>query len=174
MGRTCPFPSFSLALQHLILTEYGCCHRIFRQADEIDSNDDDEGGSAQNRSSTDQYAYARLDRISVALIDSSRVLELLSFSSRDADLRMSVTTAKTRWAAAVGHVQIDQQSLGMNSKVPVILAPTPVKLPQPTVQFLAWKDNIRSKSDMDSFEYVCIQVSLSPYCSYGTYHLQVL
>ncbi|KAL7543443.1 hypothetical protein ACHAXR_012723, partial [Thalassiosira sp. AJA248-18] len=119
---------------------------------------DDNGAVSTSRSSTDQYMYARLDRISAALIDSSRIMELLSFSSRDADLRISVTSAKTRLGVAVGHVQLDQQSSGMNTKVPVILAPTPVKLPQPTVQFLAWKDNIRSKSDMDSYEYVAIQV----------------
>jgi hypothetical protein len=117
------------------------------------------GSRPDSRSSTDQYMYARFDRISAALIDSSRIMELLSFSSRDTDLRISVTTAKTRLAVAVGNVQVDQQSLGKNAKVPVILAPTPVKLPQPTVQFLAWKDNIRSKPTMDSWEVVALEVS---------------
>ena len=127
-------------------------------SDEIDSEYSG-GASSSVDSSTDQYMYARLDRLSAALIDSSRILELLSFSSRDADVRISVTTAKTRLAVAVGNVQIDQQSLGINTKAPVILSPTPVKVPQPTLQFLAWKDNIRSKSDMDSYEYVAVQVS---------------
>lgn len=124
---------------------------------EIDG--DHAGVGSANETCTEQYAYARLDRISAALIDSSRIMELLSFSSRGADLRMSVTKHKTRLAFAVGNIQFDQQSLGMNTKVPVILAPTPVKLPLPTVQFMAWKDNIRSTSDMESYEYVAIEVS---------------
>ena len=33
-----------------------------------------------------------------------------------------------------------------------------MKHPEPLVQSLAWKDNYRSKSDMDSYEYVAIQV----------------
>jgi hypothetical protein len=106
----------------------------------------------------DQYLYVRVDQISAALIDSSRTRELVSFSARDADVRYSVTSAKTRLAVAVGHIQLDQQSFGTNAQVPVLLSPTPVKFPQPTVQFLAWKDNIRSKLDMDSYEYVAIQV----------------
>jgi len=118
-------------------------------------------GSCLGRASgthTEQYAYARLDRISAALIDSCRITELLSISSRGADVRYSVTKQKTRMAFAVGNVQVDQQSLGMDAKVPVILAPTPVKLPLPTVQFMAWKDNIRSRPEMESFEYVAIHV----------------
>lgn len=111
-----------------------------------------------NRPSTCQYLYLRLDRISAALIDSSRIMELVSFTSREADVRFSVTSAKTRLAVAIGDVQIDQQNYGMNTKVPVILSPTPVKCPQPTVQFLAWKDNIRSTCDVDSYEYVALQV----------------
>jgi hypothetical protein len=107
---------------------------------------------------TNQYLYVRVDQISAALIDSSRTRELVSFSARDADIRYSVTTAKTRLAVAVGHIQLDQQSFGMNTQVPVLLSPTPAKFPQPTLQFLAWKDNIRSKLDLDSYEYVALQV----------------
>ena len=111
-----------------------------------------------NRPSTCQYMYVRLDRISAALIDSSRIMELVSFSARETDVRFSVTTAKTRLAVAIGDVQLDQQNYGMNTKVPVILSPTQVKYPQPTLQFLAWKDNIRSTCDVDSYEYVALQV----------------
>ena len=138
----------------MFLTENRSTNRIFRS-----NCSDDDDGVLPSRSSTDQYLHAKLDRISAALIDSARIMELVSFSSRDTDVRVSITSAKTRLAIAVGNVQVDQQSLGLNSKVPVILAPTPVKLPQPTMQFLAWKDNIRSKSDMDSYDYVAIQVS---------------
>ena len=125
---------------------------------EADSDYVSAGTEQPNRSRANQYLYMRVDQISAALIDSSRTRELALFSARDADVRYSVTTAKTRLAVAVGNIQLDQQSLGMNTQVPVLLAPTPVKYPQPTVQFLAWKDNIRSKLDMDSYEYVAIQV----------------
>ena len=96
--------------------------------------------------------------MSAALIDSSRVMELVSFSAREADIRYSVTSAKTRLAVAIGDVQLDQQNYGIHTKVPVIFSPTPVKCPQPTVQFLAWKDNIRSTCNVDSYEYVALQV----------------
>ena len=124
---------------------------------EIDSDYLAAGAEPPNRSSANQYLYVRVDQISAALIDSSRTQELAVFSSRDADVRYSVTTAKTRLAVAVGNVQLDQQSFGMNTQVPVILAPTPVKYPQPTVQFLAWKVSfllafprmLQSKTDTD-------------------------
>ena len=132
---------------------------MFRpNSDSTQDGEYDAAAGSTSGSSSDQYLYGRLDRISAALIDSSRIIELLSLSSRDVDVRISVSTAKTRLAVAVGNVQVDQQSLGMNTKVPVILSPSPVKHPQPLVQFMAWKDNYRSKSDMDSYEYVAIQV----------------
>lgn len=110
------------------------------------------------RTNTDQYIFTRLDRISAAVIDSSRFNELLSFSSRDVDIRISVTKAKTRTSLTVGNVQIDQQSSNFRHKAPVIFAPRPTKYPNPTVQFLCWKDNIRSKSDMDSYDYVALRL----------------
>lgn len=117
--------------------------------------------NTMKRSSTHQYLYANLDRLSAALIDSNRVNvgELLSFTSRNADLRISVTKAKTRISFAVGYLQVDQQRTTHDSKAPVVLAPTPAKHPQPLIQFLVWKDNTRSKQDMDSFEYVALEVS---------------
>lgn len=113
------------------------------------------------RLSTDQYFYVKLDRLSAALIDSNRINigELLSFTSRDADLRVSKTKAKTRVSFSVGTVQLDQQRMSQDSKAPVILAPSLCKHPQPLVQFLAWKDNLRSNQDLDSFEYVALEVS---------------
>lgn len=125
---------------------------------EADSDYVSAGAEQPNRSRANQYLYVRVAQASAALIDSPRTRELALFSARDADVRYSVTTAKTRLAVAVGNIQLDQQSLGTNTQVPVLLAPTPVKYPQPTVQFLAWKDNIRSKLDMDSYEYVAVQV----------------
>jgi hypothetical protein len=116
------------------------------------------GTESSNKSKANQYLYLRINQISASLIDSNRTIELTSLSARDADVRYSVTTAKTRLAVAVGNIQLDHQSYDLNSQAPVILAPTPVKCPEPTVQFLAWKDNIRSKSDLDSYEYVACQV----------------
>jgi len=107
---------------------------------------------------TDQYILTRLDRISAAVIDSSRFNELLSFSSRDVDIRISVTKAKTRTSLTVGNIQIDQQSSNFHCKAPVIFAPSPTKYPHPTVQFVCWKDNVRSKNDMDSYDYVALQL----------------
>jgi len=125
------------------------------QRDEID-RDDPHADSASSLN-TNHYIYARMNRISAALIDSSRAVELLSLTSRDADVKVSVTKAKTLVAAAVGHVQLDQQSI-ISSRAPVVLAPTPVKYMQPSLQFLCWKSNIRSKLDIDSYEYVALQV----------------
>ncbi len=110
------------------------------------------------RLNTDQYALTRLDRISAAVIDSSRFNELLSFSSRNVDVRISVTKAKTRTSLTVGNIQIDQQSSNFRCKAPVIFAPSPCKYPHPTVQFLCWRDNVRSKVDMDSYEYVALRL----------------
>ena len=86
-------------------------------------------GSASN-SNTEQYAYARLDQIGLALIHSSRTMELLSFSSRGVDLRISVTKQKTRLGFAVGYVQVDQQQVGIGTKVPVMLAPVRANVSQ--------------------------------------------
>ena len=125
------------------------------------SSDDRSENSRENKLSTNnQYFYAKLDCLSAALIDSNRtsIGELLSFTSRCADFRLSVTKAKTRVSFAVGHVQIDQQRMTQDSRAPVILAPSPCKHPQPLIQFLVWKDNVQSKPELDSFEYVAIEV----------------
>jgi hypothetical protein len=133
-----------------------------------DDTDDDDTESYQisrrpYRSSTDRYLYAKLDSISAALIDSNRISvgELVSFTFRDTDLRISVTKAKTRIGLGLGTIQIDQQRQRtvQDSKAPVILSPTPVKSPQPVVQFLVWKDNTRCKPNLDSFDYVALEVS---------------
>jgi hypothetical protein len=126
-----------------------------------DTDEEDQQTRHKKRSSTEQYLYAKLDCLSAALIDSNciNIGELLSFACRDADLRISITQSKTRISVAIGNVQIDQQRMIRESKAPVILAPTPVKHPQPLVQFLVWKDNTRSKQDLDSFEYVALEVS---------------
>ncbi|KAL7555284.1 hypothetical protein ACHAWF_018921 [Thalassiosira exigua] len=163
-------PKESEKLQDSMFAEYFApCIKLallFRpnNVDSYDDDDDDDDGHngdgehSSSRSRTDQYSYVKLDRISAALIDSCRSLELLSFSLCNADLRYSVTTAKTRVALAVGNIQVDQQCLRPNSKVPVILSPAPTSNPQPTVQFMAWKDMLRSKGDIDSYDIVYVAV----------------
>jgi hypothetical protein len=99
------------------------------------------------------YFNADLARISSALIDSQRALELLAISASDVDVRYSESSRKTRVGFVVGSFQVDQQVPGTQEGV--VLAPTPVSLvPEPTLQFLSLKDNLRSKGKIDSFELI--------------------
>jgi hypothetical protein len=98
------------------------------------------------------YCNADIGRLSFALIDSQRALELVSLYITDIDVRYSVTTAKTTTGLFLGFIQIDYQ--GDNVREPVVLAPTPGDSSQPTLQFVAVKDNLRSKSNITSYEYV--------------------
>jgi hypothetical protein len=98
------------------------------------------------------YFNADIGRISAALIDSQRAVELLSFSALDIDVRYSVTKTKTRVGLVVGWIQLDHQD--NRAREPVVLAPTPAEHMQPTLQILAVKDNLRSKSNIVSYEYI--------------------
>jgi len=100
------------------------------------------------------YVQAEIGSISAALIDSSRAVELLTLSTSDFDVHYSVTKAKTRLGIAVGRIQLDHQD--DRSSESVVLAPTPVSHPQPTLQFLAIRDNLRSKRNIDSFAYIAL------------------
>ena len=98
------------------------------------------------------YLNADVGVISMALIDSMRALELLNLSLREIDAKYAVTRTKTRIGLVVGWIQLDQQD--DNSRDSVVFAPTPTEFPQPTLQFLALKDNLRTKSNIVSYEYV--------------------
>lgn len=98
------------------------------------------------------YCNADIGRFSFALIDSQRAVELVSLYVTDIDVRYSVTMAKTRTGLFLGCIQIDYQD--DNAREPVVLAPTPGDSSQPTLQFVAVKDNLRSKSNITSYEYV--------------------
>ena len=98
------------------------------------------------------FYNADVSTISLALIDSVRAVELLNLSLREIDVKYAVTRSKTRIGLVVGWVQIDQQN--DNSRESVVLAPTPTDYLQPTLQFLALKDNLRTKSNIVSYEYV--------------------
>lgn len=98
------------------------------------------------------YFNADISRISAALIDSQRALELLSFAATDIDVRYSVSKTKTRVGLVVGWVQLDHQDT--RAREPVVLAPTPMEDLQPTLQFLALRDNVKTKSNIVSYEYI--------------------
>jgi C2 domain/SHR-binding domain of vacuolar-sorting associated protein 13 len=100
------------------------------------------------------YFNVDLNRISVALIDSQRAVELLNLSFVEIDIRYAVTRTITRYGVVIGWIQLDHQD--NRSREPVVLAPTPAEHLQPTLQFLALKDNLRTKSNIVSFEYVGI------------------
>lgn len=103
------------------------------------------------RSVTEMYVQGYIDSLSASLVDTTRAKELLSFCSTDIDLRYSITRPKTRLGMAVGWIQLDHQ---LKAREPVCVAPTPVSHPQPTLQFLAVKDNLKSKANVDSYEYI--------------------
>jgi hypothetical protein len=98
------------------------------------------------------YFNADISRISAALIDSQRAVELLSFAATDIDVRYSVSKTKTRVGLVVGWVQLDHQD--SRAREPVVLAPTPMEDLQPTLQFLALRDNVKTKSNIVSYEYI--------------------
>ena len=98
------------------------------------------------------YFNVDVSIVSVALIDCMRAVELLNLSLRESDVKYAVTRTKTRIGLVVGCIQLDQQD--DTSREPVVFAPTPMEYLQPTLQFLALKDNLRTKSNIVSYEYI--------------------
>jgi len=131
----------------LATSRVGPSHSASRQNDDRSRHSTDQG----DRSVARTYVQGYVDSISASLVDSARAKELLSFCSTDIDVRYSVTKPKTRLGVAVGWIQLDHQ---LKAREPVCIAPTPVLHPQPTFQLLAVKDNLRSKVNIDSYEYV--------------------
>ena len=126
----------------------GSTHASSRHSDDRSRHN---GAEEDDQSATRTYIQGYADSISASLVDSSRAKELLSFCSTDIDVRYSVTKPKTRLGVAVGWIQLDHQ---LKAREPVCIAPTPVLHPQPTFQLLAVKDNLRSKVNIDSYEYI--------------------
>lgn len=112
------------------------------------------GKEPKFKSLVEKYCQARIDTLSLSLIDSVRARELVSLTTTDIDLRYSHTKSTTQVGVAVGRIQADQQV--EKAFEPVILCPHPVPNPQPTIQFLAIKNNIRSKSNLDSFKHIAV------------------
>lgn len=98
------------------------------------------------------YLEVCIGCLSAALIDSFQAQELLSFSATKIDIRYAVDSTKTRMGFAIGWLQIDHQA--DNAIEPVVLAPSLAIYPRPTLQILAVKDNLRSKGNTESFEFV--------------------
>ncbi len=105
---------------------------------------------------TESYFNANVHGISAAIIDSFRARELLSLAFTNIDVRVMVTKPITRLGFSMGGIQIDHHD--EDALEPVILSPTPVMHPQPTIQFSAVKDNIKSKSNIDSFKQIIVHL----------------
>lgn len=98
------------------------------------------------------YSNIDINAISVALIDSSHTKELLNLTMMEIDIKHSVTKTKTSTGFAIGLIQVDQQDDKSNE--PVVFAPTPSAYKRPTLQFLALKDNLRTKLNIVSYEHI--------------------
>jgi hypothetical protein len=122
----------------------------------MSSDTEEEEAETSGLPKIENYFNADIGRISVALIDSQRALELLSFSALEIDIRHSMTKTKTRMGLVIGWIQLDHQDV--SAREPVVLAPTPVEKLRPTLQVLAVKDNLRSKSNIISYEYVGVSL----------------
>jgi hypothetical protein len=103
------------------------------------------------------YLNADVGWISAALIDSQRACELISLHVKDIDVRFLVTSAKTRIGLTVGWLQIDYQD--NDEREPVILSPTPTGVLSPVFQTLVVKDNLRSKTDTLSFDFIDVSIA---------------
>ena len=102
------------------------------------------------------YFNADLARISAALIDSDRAVELLSFNALDLDVRFLVTNIKTRMGVSIRWVQLDHQD--EDAREPIILAPTPNDFLFPVLQLIVLKDNARS-TEIASFDFVDLSIA---------------
>ena len=121
--------------------------------DMLDNNKDDIGSEAESSTPlTRMYCIANIARISSSLIDSQLRGELLAFCASDIGIKYFDSKAMTRLGFVVGWIQVDNQIVW--TKEPVVLAPTPVVHPNPTLQFLVYKDNLRSKGKIDSYELI--------------------
>ena len=160
MGLSTRAPESEKTSDHLFSQYFAPCIKLalYWQPDHpsAETNLTNTQRSATANPLTQTYFQGYADSLSVALIDSMRATELLSFCSTDHDIRYSVTNSKTRVGFAIGWVQLDHQV--KKAREPVVLAPTPVTNPQPTFQLLAEKDNLKSKTNIDSFEYIALEL----------------
>jgi hypothetical protein len=102
------------------------------------------------------YVKADIPRLSAALIDSERSLELLSFNIMDIDARYWITDAKSRLCLSASWTQIDNQAA--NAREAIVLAPTPNDFFLPVARVFAVKDNLRSV-EVVSFELIDVSIA---------------
>ena len=122
-----------------------------------DDTGDDEIAGGVFSSPVKRYINADFSQISCALIDSRRSTELLSCTLTDIDVRHWVTKAKSRYGLSLGWFQFDQQN--ESARDAVVLCPTQKGVLTPVFQMLAAKDNMRSKTDVLSFEFIDVSIA---------------
>ena len=105
---------------------------------------------------SNSYFHVAANRFSAAIIDSFRSQELLSLELNDITIRKWKTKQKTWIASALGGMQVDHH--GEQALEPIVLSPTPVMHPHPIIRFFAARDNVKSKTNVDSFEHVEIRL----------------
>jgi hypothetical protein len=104
-----------------------------------------------------RYINADLSQISFALIDSQHSTELLACTFTDVDVRYWVTKAKSRYGTSIGWFQFDQQN--ESAREPVVLCPTQKGTLTPVLQMLAVRDNMRSKTEVVTFDFIDISIA---------------
>ena len=135
---------------------------VARNPDDADGNGPIDGNHHLHpggvfSSQVQTYFNADLNQISLALIDSQRSTELLSCTLTDVDVRHWVTKAKSRYGVSIGWFQFDQQN--ESAREPVVLAPTQKGVLTPVLQMLAVKDNMGSKNEVLSFDFIDVSIS---------------
>lgn len=96
------------------------------------------------------YARMHIPALSIAIIDSNRAREIMQVVISDVDARHSVTPENTESSANVSWIQVDNQLPQPIS--PVIVSPTPVKRPQPTLRLHVCRNNILSHEHLESYD----------------------
>jgi hypothetical protein len=111
--------------------------------------------SSSNVPTVMHYFVLDIGRVSAALIDSQRALELVSLTASEIEIRCWTTRAKTRMGISLGWLQMDQQH--DDAREPVILAPTPSEFIGPVIQILAVQDSSRS-ADIVTFDFIDVSL----------------
>ncbi len=112
-----------------------------------------EGSTKLKPEHTRSYMCARFSEVGLGLVDSKKPVELLRMTGVGGDLRWSESAEFTRYSCVLESIQIDNQSNVVRGEA-VVLVPTPVLSPCPTLQFSALQNNAKSHSKMQHFEYV--------------------
>eukprot|EP00605_Chrysophyceae_sp_TOSAG23-4_P000166 GSChrysophyteH1.ASY1.ANO1.190.1 assembled CDS len=99
-----------------------------------------------------KYMRLQLPYFSVALVDSVKAREVMQWSVFSVEARNLESTKYTDTTVNVMWTQIDNQLPEQIS--PVLLAPSPMRNPQPTIRFHVRKNNELSKDNLTSYDTV--------------------